>query len=114
MVECKSCGKCCSYVTVEIKEPKNKEECDEIIWWLNHNKVCVYVPNKGEWLLEFQSKCKFLSEDNMCNCYEIRPDICRKYSPHECEHHVPIEQDCKFIFQSSEEFIEYAKSKGLI
>ena len=43
------------------------------------------VPSIGRWFLQFLSRCQHLGEDNLCQIYETRPQICRDLQPTECE-----------------------------
>ena len=42
-VECTECGKCCTYVGVEIETPKGAKDASDILWYLYHPGVYLYV-----------------------------------------------------------------------
>ncbi len=80
------CGaRCCRYLTVQIPAPKNVRDLDEISWWLAHHHVTVYVESR-RWHLEVRTPCKYLTADNLCGGYEVRPKVCRDYDPENCEY----------------------------
>jgi len=86
MVICNECdGKCCKYISVGIDEPKNKEDFDELKWFLHHKKVIVYLDEEDEWIVEFQTPCRYLDENNKCMIYDKRPDVCKEHSLDECD-----------------------------
>ena len=85
---CKGCpGLCCRYVAVELEEPEDAEDWDEIKWMLHHEDLTVYKDNDGDWVVEFTTKCKNLDENNKCNIYDKRPDLCRKHDSESCVRH---------------------------
>ena len=69
---CSGCGNCCANILllsdVEIKNIK-KYILKYNIKAVNRNTIfnCVNV-------------CPFLSKENTCNIYSVRPDICKKFS----------------------------------
>ena len=108
---CKKCGVCCKHVALEIDKPTNKEDYNDILWYLLHEDVSVYIED-GEWHIEFTSKCKALGDDNKCNFYEDRPKICRSYSSCSCVNNGEGEpHDIKF--DSADDFLKYMKEKGI-
>jgi len=113
MVDCKKCGVCCSYIMVDLKEPKNKEEYDFIRWYLLHKNVVVYISNEDEWSIEFITPCKWLGSENTCTNYDKRPEICRKYHPEQCDKHIGPDKEFKHIFRTPEEFMDFIKNKGI-
>jgi len=40
---CKNCGYCCSYVTVQIDDPEDDIDWEEMKWWLCHENVLLYI-----------------------------------------------------------------------
>ncbi|MFA5173684.1 MAG: YkgJ family cysteine cluster protein [Candidatus Pacearchaeota archaeon] len=109
---CEGCnGKCCRYVATEIDPPKDKESYEEIIWFLLHENIEVFIENK-EWYIQFTTPCKKLDKKWRCSIYEKRPQICRDLKIDECEHHgESIAEDV--VFKKPEDFIEYMKKKGI-
>ena len=86
LVACEECdGLCCKSVAVEIDEPETEKDWDEIRWYLFHENVIVYKDNDRDWLVEFQTPCRQLDENNKCKVYEKRPGICRKHDLETCQ-----------------------------
>lgn len=86
--DCSSCkGNCCRYVVIEIDKPEKLEDFDIIKWYVCHKNVNVFVEEEGAWNIEFLTPCEHLGEDNLCQIYEKRPQICRDFSVDECPHH---------------------------
>jgi Fe-S-cluster containining protein len=110
MVECRRCGVCCNYVSVQIDPPEDMIDYDEIVWYLLHNNIAVYIDHEDDWYVEFRTPCKALGKDNNCNIYEERPYVCRDHDPENCEmsgQGLPY----KKIFTEREQFIKYLKEK---
>ena len=110
--ECKN-RTCCSMVVIEIDTPVNKDDYDDILWYLYHPGVTVFYeedednPKEDQWNIRFDSKCMFLNGDGKCNKYEERPPICRGYSIAECDHEF---NDMKMHFKTAEQYKEWLKS----
>jgi Fe-S-cluster containining protein len=83
-IPCLSCALCCSYVAVEIDGPAKLKGATEILWYLYHPGVSVYV-DEGEWMVQFETRCQHLLPDRRCGIYETRPPICREYDEVGCE-----------------------------
>lgn len=82
---CRGCiAHCCRYVSVEIDPPKAKWQYDQVYWMLLHEAVSVYEEMEGGWFVEFRTRCRALSEHNLCSTYETRPNLCREYSNESC------------------------------
>ena len=71
--ECKRCGSCCRILSSH--QPDSEED-----------RAIVKILNRGDGV------CRHLQEDNTCEIYLIRPDICRvnKKDPN-------LEKKCKEI-----------------
>ena len=84
--ECQKChGKCCRYFAQPIETPEDWDDFDDIRWYLCHENVSVFVED-GDWYLNVQNKCRYLSEeDYRCGNYEVRPKICRDYDTDGCD-----------------------------
>ena len=83
--KCQACGgKCCRYVAVEIDEPETKTDFDDILWYVAHRKVSVFIEDGG-WYINFDTKCRYLTRDNRCAIYDHKPNICTEHSDDECE-----------------------------
>lgn len=70
---CSGCGDCCANVL-----PISKEEVGRIKQYIKKNNI---VPvNRNNILIgEYIDICPFLSKENKCNIYEIRPEVCRNF-----------------------------------
>jgi Fe-S-cluster containining protein len=84
-VGCLTCGLCCTYIAVGIDGPTNAKSATEILWHLYHEGVSIYRDGDNEWMVQFESRCRHLLDDNKCGIYEQRPHICRDYSEVSCE-----------------------------
>jgi len=84
-VECTECGKCCTYVGVEIDPPHRVKNASDILWYLYHPNVYTYIDGNGDWSVHFESRCDNLSDDLLCRIYEQRPHICRGFDNKTCE-----------------------------
>ena len=74
--KCKQCGLCCKYVLVRFKC-----SADSKIYYEAHPNFIV----TKDGTVYVRSRCKHLLEDNTCDIYESRPDVCRKCGEDECE-----------------------------
>lgn len=109
--ECRRCdSRCCRYFALEIDEPTDEEELDDIRWFLCHQGVSVFV-EEGKWYLELQNICKYLLPRGRCTIYEKRPRICAQYgvnSEGEIDCHISgAPFDYEFEFKSLEAFEGY-------
>lgn len=90
LVECTECGKCCTYVGVGINPPTNPRYATDVLWYLYHHGVYVYVDDEGEWSVHFEARCKNLGPDLRCAVYADRPHICRTFDNRTCEVNDPV------------------------
>ena len=116
-LSCIECGaKCCRHLALEIDTPTNKQDYDNIRWYLYHKKVTVFIDHDDEWYLEFDSKCEALGKNNKCQDYKNRPRICRDYGilhdEPECVFHAEGEAH-KHHFSKVEDFEKYLDDKGI-
>ena len=74
MSSCKNCGKCCANILM-----LSKEEISNIKDYINKNNIKLINRNHIG-LKEDVNICPFLSNENKCNIYEVRPSICRSYN----------------------------------
>jgi len=112
---CKNCGKCCCYVATEIDVPEEREDFENIKWYVCHKNVKVFVDEEGNWYLEFLTPCEFLGDNNKCDVYERRPKICQKYDADTCLFNNEGYGE-KYSFESLEDVEKYIKEifdKGL-
>ncbi len=89
LVECTSCGRCCTYVGVGIHPPSRPRWATDILWYLYHEHVYVYVDGTGEWSVHFETRCRQLGPDLRCAVYGERPHICRGFDNRTCEVNEP-------------------------
>ena len=77
---CHNCtGLCCRYMALPIETPEDREDFDDIRWYLVHKGVSVFVED-GDWYLNIENRCKYLSaKDHRCKIYAKRPQICRDF-----------------------------------
>ena len=106
---CGKCdGKCCRDVSIEIDKPENFDDFETIKWFLAHKNIIVYIDNDGDWMVEFETDCKFLDENNNCKIYSERYKMCLEHEPNECimngdgEHY-------ERIFRTAEDIDSYMK-----
>lgn len=84
-MKCKQCTTCCRHVAIQIDKPKSKKDFKEIIWYIMHKDVQVFVCHENDWYIEFKADCKALNNKGNCSIYTQRPDICKEYSAEDCE-----------------------------
>ena len=108
---CDKCnGLCCRYFALPIETPEDKEDYDDIRWYLCHNGITVFV-EKGDWYINIKNKCKYLSEeDYSCKIYNKRPKICRGYTTRDCDL-TEGEYDYELHFTNDRQMEEYIKIK---
>jgi uncharacterized protein len=105
--QCLECqGKCCSYFALPIDEPEDVGDFDDIRWYLLHENVSVFVED-DDWYVQIDNRCKALSDEALCEIYEDRPRICRKYKDEECEFAVP-DGEHDLLLRTPEECMAYA------
>ena len=109
LVECTECGKCCTYVGVGINAPSRPRYATDILWYLYHENVYVYVDGEGEWSVHFEARCRNLGPDLRCGVYEQRPHICRSFDNTECDVNAPGER--ALTFREPAEFLAWLAAK---
>lgn len=107
-VGCLTCGLCCTYIAVGIDGPTNAKSASEILWHLYHEGISIYRDGDNEWMVQFESRCRHLQDDNKCGIYEQRPHICRDYSEESCEVNA---EGLGTTFYSPAEFLDWLKLK---
>jgi uncharacterized protein len=109
--QCRKCtGLCCRYFALPLDTPKEKEDFDDIRWYLCHKDVTVFVDD-GDWYLNLKNKCRHISEkDHRCRIYETRPKICRKYRYADCDY-TDGQYDYELHFTDDKQMQEYIKIK---
>ena len=108
---CDKCtGLCCRYFALPIETPEDKEDYDDIRWYLCHKDITVFVED-GDWYINIKNKCKYLSEeDYSCKIYNKRPRICREYVTKDCDL-TEGEYDYEMHFTDAKQMEEYIKIK---
>lgn len=107
-VGCLTCGLCCTYIAVAIDGPISAKAATEILWHLYHDGVSIYRDGDDEWMVQFESRCRHLADDNKCGIYEKRPHICREYSEVSCEVN---SEGTGTTFYAPAEFLAYLEKK---
>lgn len=105
---CEHCmGMCCRYFALPIDTPEDRNDFDDIRWFLLHGGVSVFVED-GEWYLYVAADCRHLLPDFRCRIYATRPRICREYTTENCDYHSG-EYDWERHFTCPEHLDEYAR-----
>jgi len=109
--QCVTCtGLCCRYFALPIETPEDKEDYDDIRWYLCHKDITVFV-EEGDWYLNVKNKCKHLTEkEYRCRIYDKRPRICRKYRHADCDF-IEGEYDYELHFTDDKQMEEYIRIK---
>jgi len=108
-VPCLTCGLCCTYIAVAIDAPDTVRAATEIMWHLYHDHVSVYRDSDDEWMVQFETRCRHLAQDNRCAIYETRPPICRTYAETTCEVNA---EDEGMSFYSPAAFLAYLAQRS--
>jgi len=106
-VECTDCGRCCTYVGVGINPPTSARHATDVLWYLYHEGVYVYVDGEGEWSVHFAARCRHLGPDLRCGIYAQRPHICRTFDNRSCEVNDPAPDS--LTFREPDEFLEWLR-----
>lgn len=105
LVPCTECGKCCTYVGVGINAPTRPRYATDILWYLYHDRVSVYVDGDGEWSVQFETRCRNLGDGLLCQIYPQRPHICRAFDNQTCE--VNSQEGEAHTFRTPPEFLTW-------
>ena len=106
---CSGCSNCCEYIAVGLDNPSTVHDFDEILWFLLHKDVWVYVDEDNEWYIQFNTVCEKL-DNRRCGYYANRPMICRKYAPKDCTRYND-DQPEKYIFKNETDLFRYMAKK---
>ena len=111
MADCSKCdGHCCKYITIQIDEPDEGIDFEELKWFLCHEHISVYIDNEDDWCVEVKTPCKFQDpKTNLCTNYELRPKVCSDHETHECEGNDDYDPHYKRIFHTMDDIDEYRK-----
>ncbi|MCK6482640.1 MAG: YkgJ family cysteine cluster protein [Phycisphaerae bacterium] len=103
---CADCGHCCRYVTIAIKAPRNRNDYDEIRWYLLHENMRVFIDSDG-WYVEVLTRCRHL-DGHRCGIYESRPIVCEEYEIDNCERYGEGDPYIE-LFTNEQEYLEYLR-----
>jgi len=103
---CSGCDLCCRHVALEIEKPVDKEDFEQIRWFLLHENVWIFIDYDDSWNIQFNTKCSKLNKNGLCDIYEKRPMICKNYSPEDCEKNGEG-NSFKILWKTVEEFEEW-------
>lgn len=109
LVECTECALCCTYVAVGINAPTTPRFATDVLWYLYHERVYVYVDEDEEWSVVFETRCRNLGGDLRCAVYADRPHICRGFDNRSCEVNAPAQGD--LTFREPAEFLGWLRER---
>lgn len=104
---CDDCipAKCCMYYSVEMDEPENAKDYDDLLWIIAHRDTEIYATD-DRWYLLVHSPCRFYDPEKRCLIYPKRPRICRQHTKAECEFEDDYDFDLHFHnYEELERFI---------
>jgi len=102
-VPCLTCALCCSYVAIGIDDPSTLRGAGQILFYLYHRDVSVYVED-GDFMVQFESRCGNLQADNRCGIYEHRQQLCREFEAESCEVNA---EEVGTTFYTPDDFLAY-------
>lgn len=108
---CSGCTDCCEYISLEIDRPSTLKDVDNIIWYLIHQNVWVWVDEEGKWYVQFNTPCKKLDEAGRCGWYAHRPKLCQDYKQAECPRYHSGQAE-KFLFKDETQFMDWLALSG--
>ena len=103
---CSGCTQCCEYISLEIDRPTNLKDVDNVMWYLIHKNVWVWIDHDGKWYLQFNTPCEKLGDSGRCTWYEHRPKICQDYDQAECPRYTHGSAE-KFLFKNEDDFMQW-------
>ena len=109
---CDGCDLCCKYIALEIDTPEDKNDYEQIRWYLAHKNVWVWIDHDDSWNLQFNTPCEKLDKQ-LCTIYDKRPQICRDYSTDACERYGDGDS-FKLLWKHMEEFDEWLANGKVI
>lgn len=107
---CSGCGDCCTYVATQIDNPSTFKQYENVYWYLTHENVAVYIDWEGDWYLEFQTRCRNLTEARACGIYIDRPVVCSEFSWTDCERNSGL-QGWRHYFKTYEDLLGFMQAK---
>ena len=110
---CFECAKCCTYIAIEIDDPSSNNEYDQIIWYLYHRDVEVFVDWDGDWHVLFRTRCEQLTSASLCGIYERRPAICKAFDWRDCEQRYTAEDGPpdKHLWATADDFVAWFRKR---
>ncbi|MEA3430278.1 MAG: YkgJ family cysteine cluster protein [Nanoarchaeota archaeon] len=111
---CKKCSNCCKYVSLQIDTPEETKDFENIIWYIMHHNVTVYIDHEDDWIIEFKTPCKSLTDDGLCDIHPTRPTICRDHEPETCESNGTDSQSYQYLFETPQDVIDYVREHTLL
>lgn len=106
---CSGCTQCCEYVSTEIDKPTDQTTIDNIVWYLIHKDVWVWVDYDKNWYVQFNTRCEKLEDDGRCNWYDYRPKLCQDYKQSECPRYTGYPGE-KVLFKNEVEFFSWMEN----
>ena len=71
-MDCLDCGDCCKFLMLRI------EAKEDILAWLNaHNLKIITID--GNFYILLPNRCKYLKENNECEIYDKRFNVCKEF-----------------------------------
>lgn len=105
---CENCTICCEHVAIEIDKPESIEDFQNIIWYVIHENISVFIDHDDDWIIEFKTPCKALTQDGLCSIHSNRPKICVDYTQDTCERN-DGDPPFKRVFRSRQDVIDYVR-----
>ena len=107
--QCDDCipAKCCMYFSVEIDEPEDLDDWNDMLWILAHRDAQIYMDD-DRWYVLVQNPCRFDDPVKKCLIYTRRPRICRSHTWDDCEFR--DEYNFDLHFHSYEEMERYIRN----
>lgn len=106
---CSGCSHCCEYISLEIDKPTELKDFDNILWYILHKDVWVYIDEEKDWYIQFNTPCEKLV-DKRCGFYPTRPQICRDYEPEACVRYSRDYEE-SYMFKNEEDLYRYLAKK---
>lgn len=107
---CAKCpGLCCTYITIDVDEPKDDEDLDNLRWYLVHDGISILVEDE-RWLVKIDTRCEHLQDDYRCLIYDKRPNACREYDAENCDYRT----QCEGRPTAYREFVDFERLRRYI
>ena len=107
--QCEECipAKCCMYFSVEIDEPEDMGDWDDMLWILAHRDAEIYMDDE-RWFVIVNNPCRFYDPIMGCLIYPKRPRICKSHTWDSCE--FKDDYDFELHFHNYEELERYIRN----